>query len=387
MTIEPFTIAIPDDRLEDMRRRIRATSWPGDFGNAEWRYGVEQGWLRDMVRYWADDFDWRAQEAEMNRLPHFRTEIDGIPIHFIHMKSGRPDAIPLILTHGWPWTFWDWRHVIEPLAKGGEGMPAFDVVAPSLPGVAFSAPLRQAGVNVRKIARLWAALMAELGYDRFAAAGGDWGGGITVELGHAHADRVSAIYLSLVMLPGVDPGAVSPDDFAPDEQWMLARTIETLPTIVSHLAVQSSDPQTLAYALADSPVGTAAWLWERRRNSSDCDGDVESLYGRDFLCATASLYWLTNTIGSSMRIYKEQFTGMGFGMDWPVLHDREPRIPVPTGVGVARREVAFLPRALVARHTDLRRWRIIDRGGHFLPAENPDALIDEYRAFFGEAPR
>lgn len=381
--IEPFEVAIAPERVDDMRRRIESCSWPGDFGNADWRYGVGQDWLVDMTRYWARDFDWEAQQAAMNRLPQFRAEIDGIPIHFVHLKSGRPDAIPLILTHGWPWTFWDWHRLIEPLASGsGEG-PAFDIVVPSLPGVAFSSPLTTAGIGIRRIAEIWVELMGALGYDRFAAAGGDWGAGITAELGHAHADRLIAAHVSLLMLPGLNPATIGPDDFAEDEQWMLARAFDRLPTITSHVAVQSADPQTLAYALADSPVGTAAWLWERRRNWSDCDGDVLNAFDRDFLCTTASLYWLTNTIGSSMRIYAEMFRGFGLEMDWPTVNDAEQVISVPFGVAIAPAEVAFLPRALVEKKTNVQRWQKVAAGGHFLPAEQPEILIDEYRSFFG----
>lgn len=380
--VRPFTIAIAPERVDDMRRRIEQASWPGDFGNDDWRYGVNQDWLVDMTRYWARDFDWDAQQAAMNRLPQFQTEIDGIPLHFVHLKSGRPDAIPIILTHGWPWTFWDWHRLIEPLVAGGAEGPAFDVVVPSLPGVAFSAPLKTTGIGVRRIGQLWVKLMAALGYDRFAAAGGDWGAAVTAELAHAHRDHIIAAHVSLLMLPGVNPATITPDAFAKDEQWMVARAFEALPTITSHVAVQSADPQTLAYALADSPIGTAAWLWERRRNWSDCDGDVLNAYDRDFLCATASLYWLTNTIGSSMRIYAEQFPGFGFEMDWPAVNDAERVIDVPFGVAVAPRELAFLPRELVARKTNLRHWRRVEAGGHFLPAEQPDILIEEYRTFF-----
>ncbi|WP_066770995.1 epoxide hydrolase family protein [Croceicoccus mobilis] len=378
----PFEIAIAPERVDDMRRRIEGASWPGDFGNDDWRYGVNQDWLSDMARYWARDFDWEAQQAKMNRLPQFIADIDGISIHFVHLKSGRPDAIPLILTHGWPWTFWDWHALIEPLVTGERDGPAFDVVVPSLPGVCFSAPLATTGIGLRRIGQLWVKLMAMLGYDRFAAAGGDWGAGVTAELGHAHAEHIIAAHVSLMMLPGLNPATIGPDAFAEDEQWMLARAFEALPTITSHVAVQSADPQTLAYALADSPIGTAAWLWERRRNWSDCDGDVLNAYSRDFLCTTASLYWLTNTIGSSMRIYAEQFKGFGLEIDWPVLNDAAKTIPVPFGVAIAPREVAFLPRAIVAEKTDLRRWQRVPAGGHFLPAEQPGIVLEEYRAFF-----
>ena len=379
---ERFVANIAPEGVEEMRRRIAGTSWPGDFGNDDWRYGVNQDWLADLASYWARDYDWEAQQAAMNRLPQFRVEIDGIPIHFVHLKSGRPGAVPLILTHGWPWTFWDWHRLIEPLANGDGDGPCFDVVVPSLPGVAFSSPLTTAGIGIRRIGQLWTKLMAILGYDRFAAAGGDWGAAVTAELGHAHPDHVIGAHVSLLMLPGVNPATIGPEAFAADEQWMPARAMEVLPTITSHVAVHSADPQTLAYALADSPVGTAAWLWERRRNWSDCNGDVLQAFDRDFLCTTASLYWLTNTIGSSMRIYAEQFRGFGLELDWPLVNDAAKTIGVPFGVAIAPREVTFLPRALVAERTDLRRWQQVAAGGHFLPAEQPDILIDEYRAFF-----
>jgi pimeloyl-ACP methyl ester carboxylesterase len=381
---ERFRISIPEDRLQDMRRRLRATSWPGDLGNADWRYGVEQGWLQDMVHYWAEDYDWRAQEARMNALPHFRVEIAGTPIHFVHLRSGRPGAIPLLLIHGWPWTFWDWEGVIAELSAGDAG-PAFDLIVPSLPGVAFSSPLRTTGLNVREIGNLLVRLMCEvLGYERFAAAGGDWGSMITAELGHAHPDRLLAVHLTMMVLHEFLHFDLDPSAYAPDEQWMLERIREVAPHITSHVAVHGADPQTLAYAMADSPAGTAAWLWERRRTGSDCDGDLAAYQGREFLCTLASLHWLTNTIGSSMRIYKEHFAGEGLQMNWPRLHQRRPQIPVPTGVAVAPKEMAFLPRAEVARLTDLRRWELLPRGGHFLPAEQPKLLAAEYRAFFAD---
>ena len=384
---EPFRINIPQQRLDEMNRRLMTIEWPGDFGNADWHYGVEQEWLREMASYWATEFDWRAQEAAMNAFPHYRVQIDGVPIHFIHLRSGRPDAIPIILTHGWPWTFWDWAKLIEPLSKGTSECPPFDVIVPSLPGFGFSSPLRTTGLNVRAIAKLWVRLMSDvLGYERFCAAGGDWGALITAELGHAHPERLLAVHFTLVAFPGMDLVAINEADYAADEQWMLDRNRESLPTIVSHVAVQASDPQTLAYGLADSPIGTAAWLWERRRAWSDGAGDILAPQGRDFLCTTASLYWLTNTMGSSFRIYKETLKNVDgrLMMDWPPLNDRLPSIPVPTGVAVAPKEVALKPRSVAAARSDLRRWQVMERGGHFLPAEDPQALVREYQIFFGE---
>ena len=381
MRATSFRVDVPASQLDDLRRRLRTTRWADDFGNETWRYGVERGWLEEMVRYWAEDFDWRVQEAAINAFSQYRIELDGVPLHFVHVRGNGPSPTPLILTHGWPWTFWDWKDVIGPLADpaayGGDPADAFDVVVPSLPGYGFSAPLRTTGIGARRVAELWVQLMGVLGYERFAAAGGDWGAIVTAELGHAHAEHVRGVYLTLPMIPGVNLRDVPADAFAEDEAWMARRSREARPAIMSHSTVHIHDPQTLAYALCDSPVGTAAWIWERRRAWSDCDGDVVRLYGRDFLCTTASIYWLTNTIGTSLRLYHEHFT-----RGWPVLHDRTPVIPVPTGFGISPKELLMLPRAWAEEKTELRRWTIFPSGGHFAPAEQPERLVDEYREFF-----
>jgi pimeloyl-ACP methyl ester carboxylesterase len=378
MKITPFTVNISDARLEDMRRRIRATSWPGDFANEEWRYGVEEKWLGAMAAYWADEYDWRATEAAINRFPNFMADIDGVPIHFIHLRSPRPNAIPLILTHGWPWTFWDWRYVIEPLANGEPGGPVFDVVVPSLPGYGLSAPLRTAGLGARQVATLWVKLMREgLGYDRFAAAGGDFGTIITGELGHGYPQHLIGVNLTTPALAGMDWYSFTREMYAPDEQWMIERTAATKLTIAGHMAVNVHDSQTIAYALADSPVGTAAWLWERRRAWSDCD-DIIAYQGRDFLCDLASIYWLPNTVGSAMRIYAEHFR-----RDFLPLNDRKPMVPVPTGCMIAPKDLIFVPKTMAEKLVNLRRWTILERGGHFSPSEVPELVVAEYRTFFG----
>ena len=385
MTPEPFKIAIPEADLADLKRRLAVTRWADDFGNADWRYGVEAGWLREMVDYWRDQYDWRAQEAAMNALPHYRVTIDEVPIHFVHVRGKGPHPTPLVLTHGWPWTFWDFRELIGPLtdpaAYGGDPADAFDVVVPSLPGYGFSVPLRTTGIDVPAVARLWVRLMRDvLGYERFGAAGGDWGAAVTAQLGHAHGESLLGIYQTLPVYPGLDLSQLTPGDFALDEQWMVARNAQALPQIISHITVHSRDPQTLAYALVDSPVGTAAWLWERRRAWSDCDGDVFKVFDRDALCTLASIYWLTGTIGTSLRLYWEHFI---HGMVTPVTHDRAPVIDVPTGYAIFPKEVTLAPRALVAANTDLRRWTLMPKGGHFGPAEQPQLIVDELRTFFG----
>jgi pimeloyl-ACP methyl ester carboxylesterase len=301
-------------------------------------------------------------------------------VHFVHVRSAAAHAIPLILTHGWPWTFWDYKDVIEPLAAAG-----FDIVVPSLPGYGFSAPLRTTRLAVTGVAELWVRLMRDvLGYQRFAAAGGDWGAAVTADLGHAHAEHLLGVYLTMAVWPGRESGRTGfdPADFADDEQWMLTRLADFDRVASSHIAVQTKDPQTLAYALGDSPVGTAAWLWERRRAWSDCDGDVLSVFDRDFLCTTAAIYWLTGTIGTSFRLYFEHFRS-----GWPLRHDRSPIVEAPTGIGVFPKDLVFAPRALAERDTNLVRWSMLPRGGHFAPAEQPGLVVKELEEFFHSLPR
>lgn len=382
VTASAYRIEVPEGDLEDLRRRLRATRWPDDVGNADWSYGVERGWLQSMVGYWLDDYDWRRHEAEMNAYRQLRVDLDGTPVHALHVTGTGPAPVPLVLTHGWPWTFWDMRALIGPLtdpaAHGGDARDAFDVVIPSLPGFGFSTPLPRTGIDVRTIGKLWVTLMRDvLGYDRFGAYGGDWGAIVTAELGHTHAQHLIGVELSLPVIPGVDRRQLSPDAYAEDEQWMLLRNAEAEPLIRSHLAVHRTDPQTLSYALADSPVGTAAWIWERRRAWSDCGGDVTSVFSRDDLITTAAIYWLTGSIATSLRLHYEHLN-----RGWPLAHRRLPTIEAPTGFAVFPKELALLPRSVAAERTNLHRWTVLPRGGHFAPVEQPAALVEEIRAFF-----
>ena len=380
----PFKVAIPDSDLDDMLARIRNTRWAPDVGNADWNYGVERGWLQDLVRYWSEQFDWREQERQINAFPQFMVEIDGIPIHFIHVKGKGKAPKPLILSHGWPWTFWDWRKVIgpltDPLAYGGNADDVFDVIVPSLPGFGFSVPLNSTGVGARRIADLWHVLMTDvLGYPRYCAGGGDWGSTITGEIGHGYPQSVIGVWLTLPNIPGVALWAIGEQDFAPDERWMWERALEARPTIMSHSTVHRNEPQTIAYGLVDSPVGTAAWLWGRRRDWGDHGGDLFSLFDRDFLCATASIYWLNKSIASSMRIYHDHYVG---GVPPAARHDRELAIEVPTGFAVFPKELLLMPRAVAQRKTNLKRWAIQPKGGHYPPSEQPELVVNELREFF-----
>jgi pimeloyl-ACP methyl ester carboxylesterase len=382
MRPEPFTVEIPEADLADMRARLASTRWAD---NADWRYGVERGWLEEMVRYWRDEYDWRAQEREINRLAQFRVEIDGVPLHFVHIKGKGTNPTPLILIHGWPWTFMDYQRLVgpltDPVAHGGGAADAFDVVIPSLPGHGFSMPLATTGLDIPRHAELFTKLMSDvLGYDRFGVAGGDWGAAMSNWMAHAYPEKVIGVLASIPYYPGLDLADLTPDTFAADEQWMLDRRIGSIGTAASHFVVQSTDPQTLAYALVDSPVGTAAWLWERRRSWSDCEGDLLTVHDKDFLCTLASIYWLTGTIGTSLRTYWEHVRAGGLPMK--PLHDRTPAIEVPAAYAIAPHEVMLVPRGLAEKHTDLRRWTVLPKGGHFAFSEQPQLLTTELREFF-----
>lgn len=377
------SIGVPEHDLDDLRDRLRRAWWADDIGNDDWRYGVERGWLRDLVDYWVEGFDWRLQESLMNRWPNEVVDVDGVPVHHLRASSPERDALPLVLTHGWPWTFWDYKNLIgplsDPVAHGGNAFDAFDVVVPSLPGHGFSVPLPITGIDVQRIAGLWRELMCErLGYERFGAVGGDWGALVTAELGRFHPESIVGCHLLTASLPQVSFADLDEARYAEDERWMVDRQRETDALTRSHFAVQRTDPQTLAYALTDSPLGTAAWVWERRRAWADCGGELLEVFDRDFLCATASLYWLTGSIGSSLRLYAEQFRPGAARL----RREGPPRIEVPTGVAVFPKDVVFLPQSVVEERTDLRRWTVMDRGGHFGPAEQPALVVDEIRAFF-----
>jgi pimeloyl-ACP methyl ester carboxylesterase len=381
--VEPFEVGVPEATLADLRERLRRTRWPPDVGNADWRYGTERGYLEELVGHWLDRYDWREHERAMNAFRHRRAVVDGVPIHFLHEPGAGPDPLPLVLTHGWPWTFWDFQKVIRPLADpaavGADPADAFEVVVPSLPGFGFSVPMTATGIDFTRTADLWVRLMRDaLGHPRFAAAGGDWGALVSAQLGHAHAASLVGVHLSLALpldlFHGPRPG---PEEYAEDERHLLERTREAASVRTSHVAVQASDPQTLAYALHDSPVGLCAWMLERRRSWSDCDGDVERRFSKDDLITTTVLYWVTESLVSSARYYWE-----AAHRPWRPAHDRAPVVEAPTGVAMFPRELSLMPRAFLERYYDLRRVTHMPAGGHFAPMEEPELLVEDLRAFF-----
>lgn len=380
--MQPFTIAVADEVLTDLDRRLAATRLPDDFANDDWRYGANVAYVRELVDHWRGAYDWRARERLMNALPQFVAEIDGLRIHFVHQKGKGPKPIPLILSHGWPWTFWDYRKVIGPLtdpaAYGGDPGDAFDVVVPSLPGYGFSTPLRTPGINWWKTADLWVKLMSGLGYQRFAAQGGDWGSFISAQLGHKYPERMIGVHIHTPsFLDFLTSGKFDKADFTEEERaglhWMAAFAQEE----TGYMALQKTKPMTPAVALADSPAGLLAWLVEKRRKWSDCGGEVERRFSKDELIDLAMLYWVTDSYGTSARFYYE-----GFHDPWKPSHDRLPVVEAPTAIAVMPGELTRPPRKWAERYYNLQRWTPMPAGGHFAAAEEPDAIVEDLRAFF-----
>ncbi len=370
-------IRIPDEDIDDLVRRLKATRWPHQVEGVRWDEGTDVGWLRELCTYWVDEFDWRAQERYLNGFLHQICRIDGLDVHFIHARGQGPAPIPLILTHGWPSTFYEFHRLIGPLtdpaAYGGDPRDAFDVVVPSLPGYGFSSAPTRPGVSTARIAEIWVRLMSELGYDRFASHGGDWGSAVTAALGMNHADRMLALHFTMVS-PPIDPPALSGTHREWWERLQVYRDQEW-----GYVHLQRTKPQTPAFALTDSPAGLAAWIlekWWRWSDLADDSGTREllSVYPADDLLTTVAIYWFTASIGPSMRLYRETFLpGSAFKWERPIT--------VPTGV-TAFRDPNAPPRELIEPWLNLQYYSTADRGGHFPALENPEGLVDELRTFF-----
>jgi len=383
--IEPFEIAVEDEVLQDLKTRLRQTRFAPDFGNADWGYGTNGDDLRELIGYWAEGYDWRKHESEMNGFAHFRTVIDEVPVHFIHERGRGPKPMPLIMTHGWPWTFWDLQKVIRPLtdpaAFGGDPSDAFDVIVPSLPGFGFSTPLTATGVNFVRTADIWMKLMQqELGYDKFFAQGGDFGAFVTAQLGHKYADSVPGIHIHLAGPLGMITGGM-PDDsmFSPDEAHWPAANALFFDQESAYSRLQSTKPQSLAYGMNDSPAGLAAWLLEKRRRWSDCGGDVARRFSKDDLLTSMTLYWVTQSFGTAARFYAEARRN-----PWTASHDRKPVVQSPTAVLLFEKDIVKLPRRWAEGYYNLKRWNVAPVGGHFVPMEEPEILVNDLRAFFRE---
>jgi pimeloyl-ACP methyl ester carboxylesterase len=360
--IDPFRIAIPDADLTDLKDRLARTRWPEAECVDDWTQGIPLSYTRELAGYWADDYNWRAREAALNRFDQFTTEIDGLDIHFIHQRSSGGDAFPLLITHGWPGSVVEFHKVIEPLTAAG-----FDVVCPSLPGYGFSGKPSGTGWGVEKIAAAWEALMGRLGYERYGAQGGDWGAAVTTQIGR-NGGRCAAIHLNMPL--GAPPGRL--DDPTEEEKRALERMDYYRKWDNAYAKQQSTRPQTVGYGLVDSPVGQLAWIVEKFWSWMDCGGHPENVLSKDELLDNVMLYWLTASGASSGRLYWESFTSFGgFG-----------RVEVPTGVALFPKEILQAPRSWCEAGFNITRWSKMPRGGHFAAFEQPDLYVDDVATFF-----
>lgn len=371
--ISPFTIAIAEEQLEDLRRRLDMTRWPDAETVDDWSQGAPLAEIRKLVDYWRNDYDWRRCEAALNAHPQFHTAIDGVDIHFLHVRSPNPDAMPLILTHGWPGSVIEFMKCIGPLsdpaAHGGKAADAFHLVIPSLPGYGFSGKPTETGWTVPRIARAWHTLMGRLGYDRYVAQGGDWGAAVTTAMGMQRPQGLAAIHVNMPLVLPEGPY----DDASPAERAMLEAMAHYARWDGGYSDQQSTRPQTLGYGLADSPAGQAAWIYEKFWSWADCDGDPLNALSHDEMLDNIMLYWLPNTGTSSARLYWESFDG-GFGA--AELH-------LPTACSIFPRDIYAAPRSWAERCIhDLIYWNELDKGGHFAAFEQPELFVEELRKAF-----
>ena len=372
VSIRPFRIDVPNEVLDDLRQRLARTRWPDAETVDDWSQGAPLSWIQDMCTYWAATYDWRAREARLNRFAQYITTIDGLDIHFVHQRSPHAEAKPLVITHGWPGSLVEFHKVIEPLtnptAFGGQASDAFHVVCPSLPGFGFSGKPTTTGWGVERIAEAWGVLMARLGYDRYFAQGGDWGSAVTRAIGASDAEHCAAIHITLAMgtRPRLDGEA------KPDEQRALngAEYYQTWDS--GYSKQQATRPQTVGYALADSPSGQAAWILEKFWAWTDCDGHPENVLHRDELLDNVMFYWATNSGASSARIYWESFGKA-----------RATQLAVPVGVAVYPKEIVTPVRSwMEADYPNIVHWSEQPKGGHFAAFEQPDLFVADVRACF-----
>jgi pimeloyl-ACP methyl ester carboxylesterase len=371
--IKPFEISISDSELDDLHRRLGETRWPEKEPVGDWSQGIPLEYIREVCAYWLTEYDWRKREARLNASPQFKTEIEGLEIHFAHVRSPHPDAIPLIMSHGWPGSIVEFQKVIGPLTRptehGGDAADAFHLVLPSLPGYGFSDKPAAVGWGVDKIGGAWTQLMARLGYERYGAQGGDWGALVTSAIGMQDVDHCLGIHLNMPVA-GPDPETLS--DLTDQEKGAMAALAHYNQHESGYSKQQSTRPQTLGYGLVDSPAGQAAWILEKFWAWTDCDGHPENVLGRDELLDNVMLYWLPGTAASSGRLYWESMTNTS--MD---------DVLVPTGCSIFPKEVIRCSRRWAEkRFRNIIYWNDLDKGGHFAAFEQPETFVNEVRSSF-----
>jgi epoxide hydrolase len=370
--IRPFRIDVPQEDLDDLRTRLARTRWPDQLLGTGWDYGIPLAVVQELAEYWRDGYDWRVHERMLNTFPHVTTTIDGQTIHFLHVRSAEPGALPLIMTHGWPGSIVEFMNVIGPLtdpgAYGGDPADAFHLVVPSIPGYGFSGPTRDRGWNTQRVARAWDELMRRIGYERYGAQGGDWGSAISRELGLVAPEHLIGVHLNM-LFPQVRD---EPADLTDQEKARLAALRRFQSDGSGYFTIQATRPQTLAYALTDSPAGQLAWIAEKFNEWTD--GGLPEAVDRDQLLTNITVYWLTGTAGSSARLYFEAAHSGSWGP--PATST------VPTGIAVFPREIAPPIRRFAEQSNTIVHWSEFDRGGHFAAMEEPDLLAGDVRAFF-----
>jgi pimeloyl-ACP methyl ester carboxylesterase len=374
--VVPFRINVPEAVLKDLKERLARTRFPSEIEQSGWEYGTNLAYLRELVAYWRTTFNWREQERKLNQLPQFTTRIDGIDIHFVHQRSSHANATPLMMIHGWPGSFFEFTKVIGPLTEptkhGGSATDAFHVVALSLPGYGFSGKPRSSGYSPARMARIVAHLMARLGYTRYGAQGGDWGAAIVRQLGLVDREHLIGLH-SNMCIANAPPGP-SPNDGVPEAdlrrvQAAQARSANEL----GYFQIQSTRPMTLGYGLNDSPAGLAAWIVEKFRAWSDSDGDIERKFTKDELLTNVTIYWVTESGPSSVRIYFENRVDAGL----------TGRVEVPFACARFPREMfAIVPTKWIEAQYNLQQLTDMPRGGHFAALEEPQLLVDDVRKFF-----
>jgi pimeloyl-ACP methyl ester carboxylesterase len=376
-TIKPFRINVPQADLDDLRERLDRTRWPDELVNVRWAYGVPVAEMKDLAGYWRTSYDWRAQESRLNAYPQFTTTIDGQKIHFLHVRSAEPNALPLLLTHGWPGSVAEFLGVIGPLtdprAHGGDPLDAFHLVIPSLPGYGFSGPTQDRGWDIGRVARAWATLMQRLGYARYGAQGGDIGALVSPELGHVDPDHVVGIHVNAATVGFIPWGDVDPAElvtFSEVEKARLERVKNFFSEGNGYFQIQATRPQTIAYSLSDSPAGQLAWIVDKFHDWTH--GPMEEVVGRDQILTNVMLYWITGTAGSAARMYYEN---MHATPNWG-------RPPSRTPLAVAAFAEDISIRRFGEQAYNIVRWSDFDRGGHFAAMEMPDMLVEDVRAFF-----
>lgn len=376
--VRPFAIDVPQAVLDDLKDRLARTRWPDAIPGTKWAYGTDPAYLRGLCDYWRNGYEWRTHEAALNRFPQYTARIGDIDVHFIHAKGEGANPRPLLLIHGWPGSFFEYHRLIERLTHpsrfGGSAEDAFTVVVPSIPGYGFSFSPGQPRFGLVEIAASLRTLMVDvLGYRGFFAHGHDWGSFVSTRLGYAHADAVRAIHITLLAIPRTMPSDPNP---TPDEARYRRQLAHWLAEETGYSQIMGTKPQTLAFALTDSPVGLAAWIVEKFHSWSDSDSDIDAHFTRDVLLTNIMLYWATGAIGSSFWPYYAR-------LHEPWIVPEGEAVAVPTGYAEFPREILSPPQSLAQRvYTNIRRWTRMPSGGHFPALECPDALAAELLAFF-----